>query len=192
MFYAGKVFPQQVAPEVAVEVAPHRVHVIAVALRVVELDEERRALHTVVVRIAALEFAGPAKLCVETGLLRAAMRSAAMSGAITDTKASTMRINVSRCFGCSSVATMPLGESAFAVPSLCVWMSFGAVVLKTAFARCASLSDITSSRPGSSSYPRTRRPFFGPSITSAGFDPKKCGAVDTMLPFTIVKFSETW
>ena len=71
--------------------------------------------------------------------LSAAMRSAAMSGAITDVKASTMRISVSRCFGCSSVAAMPVGDSGFTVPSLRVTMSFGAVVLKTAFARCASV-----------------------------------------------------
>jgi len=30
---------QQIAAEVASEIAPHRVHVIAVVLRVVELDE---------------------------------------------------------------------------------------------------------------------------------------------------------
>ena len=56
-----QVLAQQVAPEVAVEVAPDRVDVIAVVLRVVELDQERRALHAVVVLLPALDRAGPRK-----------------------------------------------------------------------------------------------------------------------------------
>ena len=54
-----QVFSQQVSPEVPVEIAPHRVDVVAVVLRVVVLDEERRALHPVVVLLAALGLAGP-------------------------------------------------------------------------------------------------------------------------------------
>ena len=53
------VLAKEVAAEVAIEVPPDRVHVVAVVLRVVELDQERRALHAVVVLLAALELAGP-------------------------------------------------------------------------------------------------------------------------------------
>src|SRR5687768_15018488 len=45
MLHRRQVLAQQIAAEVAVEVAPHRVDVVAVVLRVVELDDERRALH---------------------------------------------------------------------------------------------------------------------------------------------------
>ena len=55
------VHPQQVAPEVAVEVAPDGVDVIAVALGCVELDQEQLALDPVVVPLAALERSGPAE-----------------------------------------------------------------------------------------------------------------------------------
>src|SRR5206468_12796877 len=54
-----QVLAKEVAPEVAVEVAPHRVNVVAVVLRVVVLDEERRSLHAVVVLLPALGLAGP-------------------------------------------------------------------------------------------------------------------------------------
>ena len=37
-----------------------------------------------------------------------------------------------------------------------------------------------------------RVPFFGPSRTSAGFEPKKVGDVATPVPFVIVKLSERW
>src|SRR6185503_18216673 len=43
---------EKIAPEVAVEVAPHRVDVVAVVLRVVELDDEGRALDAVVVLLS--------------------------------------------------------------------------------------------------------------------------------------------
>ena len=49
---------QQIASEVAVEITPDRVNVIAVVLRVVELDEKRRALHAVVVFLAAFDLPG--------------------------------------------------------------------------------------------------------------------------------------
>src|SRR2546428_229096 len=42
-----EVFPQQIAPKVAVEVPPNRVDVVAVVLRVVVLDEEGRPLDSV-------------------------------------------------------------------------------------------------------------------------------------------------
>ena len=71
-------------------------------------------------------------------------------------------------------------------------MSFGAVVLITALARCDSLSAISSARAESSSSASTLRPFFGPSArSSAGFDPKNCGVAATIVPLITVKFSET-
>src|SRR5258705_8388445 len=53
------VLAQQVRAEVALEIAPHRVDVVPVVLRVVVLDQKRRALHTVVVLLTALEWTGP-------------------------------------------------------------------------------------------------------------------------------------
>ena len=50
---------QQIAAEVAFEVAPHRVNVIRIVLGIVELDEECRTLHAVVVLLAALDRPGP-------------------------------------------------------------------------------------------------------------------------------------
>ena len=48
---------QQVTPEIPVEIAPHRVDVIVVVLRIVVLDEERRPLNAVVVRPADVHHA---------------------------------------------------------------------------------------------------------------------------------------
>src|ERR1700704_2775597 len=60
---------QQIPPEVAFEIAPDRVDVVAVVLGVVELDEERRTLHAIVVLLPALRFTGPG----ERHLLRACL-----------------------------------------------------------------------------------------------------------------------
>src|SRR6185295_19740127 len=46
--YRGEMLPQQVLPEVAVEIPPDRVNVVAVVLCVVELDQEGRALDAIV------------------------------------------------------------------------------------------------------------------------------------------------
>lgn len=46
-------FPQDVFAEIAIEIAPDGVDVIPVVLRVVLLDQERVALHAVVVLLAA-------------------------------------------------------------------------------------------------------------------------------------------
>ena len=56
---AAVVFGEEVAAEVAFEVAPDRVDVIAVALRAVVLDQERRPLHAVVVLRALFGGAEP-------------------------------------------------------------------------------------------------------------------------------------
>ncbi len=53
------VLGQQVHAEVALEVPPHGVDVVRAVLRAVVLDQERRALHPVVVRKAALQPAHP-------------------------------------------------------------------------------------------------------------------------------------
>jgi hypothetical protein len=71
-------------------------------------------------------------------------------------------------------------------------MSPGAVVLMIALVRCAGSSDCKSVRAASSSAPRIRSPFFGPSRTSAGLLPKNDGDEATSVPFTIVKCSDTW
>src|SRR5690242_19408412 len=52
---AGQMLAQEIAAEDAVEVAPDRVDVVGVVLGVVELDQERRALHAVIVLLAAFE-----------------------------------------------------------------------------------------------------------------------------------------
>src|SRR6476646_4992242 len=54
-----QMLPQEITPEVTVEVAPDRVHVIAVVLAVVEFDRERRALHAVVMLLPALSRSRP-------------------------------------------------------------------------------------------------------------------------------------
>ena len=55
---------QKIAAEVAVGVAPDGVQVVHVVLRVVVLDEECWSLKPVVVRLAALCFAGPREVHV--------------------------------------------------------------------------------------------------------------------------------
>ena len=72
-----------------------------------------------------------------------------------------------------------------------VSMSPGAVASKIAFARCDASRDSRSARAASSSAPRIRSPFFGPSRTSAGFEPKNDGDAATSVPFTTVNCSET-
>ena len=59
MFQIGGVLLEQVAPEVAREVAPHRVDVVPVVLGVVEFDQEGRALDPIVVLLPLLESASP-------------------------------------------------------------------------------------------------------------------------------------
>src|SRR4029434_7121813 len=54
-----EVLAEQIAPEVAPEIAPHRVNVIRVVLRVVEFNQEGRALHAIVVFLAALDRSRP-------------------------------------------------------------------------------------------------------------------------------------
>ena len=53
------VLAEEVGTEVAVEVAPEAVDVVGFVLGVVVFEDERAALHAVVVRLAALEAAGP-------------------------------------------------------------------------------------------------------------------------------------
>ncbi len=52
---------QKVFAEVAVEVAPGAVNVVGVVLRIVVFDEERAALHAVVVAFAFLQTAHPSE-----------------------------------------------------------------------------------------------------------------------------------
>ena len=54
-----KVLAQQVPSEVPIEVAPHGMNVIGIVLRVVVLDQERRALHAVGMLFATREVASP-------------------------------------------------------------------------------------------------------------------------------------
>src|SRR5688572_3536946 len=56
------VIAQQVAPEIAAEITPHAVDVVAVVLRAVVLDQEQRPLDAVIVRPPALGAAGPAEM----------------------------------------------------------------------------------------------------------------------------------
>ena len=86
---------------------------------------------------------------------------------------------------------MPAGASGSILTVFIVAMSLGAVVLITALPRCASSSAISSARAESSSAARIRRPFFAPSGTSAGLDPKNDGAEATSEPLTTVKLSDT-
>src|SRR5690349_23213881 len=53
------VIPQRVGAEVAVEIAPHGMNMVAVVLRVVELDEERRTLNAEVMLLPRRRAAGP-------------------------------------------------------------------------------------------------------------------------------------
>jgi hypothetical protein len=54
-----EVLAQQVAAEVILEIAPYGMYVVAVVLGVVELDQEGRTLHAVVVLLATLDTARP-------------------------------------------------------------------------------------------------------------------------------------
>src|SRR5260370_17385982 len=60
---------QQVAAEVARKVAPHRMDVVGVVLRVVELDQKRGRLNAVVMPLAGLFAARPGKVQVASGFL---------------------------------------------------------------------------------------------------------------------------
>ncbi len=69
-------------------------------------------------------------------------------------------------------------------------MSFSATGLMIAVFRCAGSSAVTSARAVSSSTPRVRCPFCGPSLTSAGFAPANEGVLEIAVPFTTEKCSE--
>jgi hypothetical protein len=60
---------EQVAAEIAGEIAPDGVDVVVVVLRVVVLDEECGRLYAVVVAFAALHAAGPSEVDGLAGLL---------------------------------------------------------------------------------------------------------------------------
>ena len=49
------VHSNQIATEVALEITPHQMNMIGVVLGIVIFDEKTRALHPIVMRIAALE-----------------------------------------------------------------------------------------------------------------------------------------
>jgi hypothetical protein len=58
---------QQIPAEIAAEIAPDRVYVIRVVLRVVVFDQERRALYPVVMGRASLLAARPGKVQAAAG-----------------------------------------------------------------------------------------------------------------------------
>ncbi len=55
---------QQIFAEVVGGVAPHRVNVVGVVLRVVELDQERRPVQAVIMRPPRLDVARPSEMDV--------------------------------------------------------------------------------------------------------------------------------
>src|SRR5262249_54189233 len=61
MSHALEVLAQQIAPEVAVEIAPDRMNMVGVVLRIVIFDQKCRPLDPVIVRFAMFRLAGPAK-----------------------------------------------------------------------------------------------------------------------------------
>src|SRR5262245_51407231 len=64
-------FAQQILAEIAVEIAPDRVDVIGVVLRVVVFDQEGRALDAVIMRIAFVHAARPREIyLVEAGVAK--------------------------------------------------------------------------------------------------------------------------
>ena len=68
----GVVLPQQVTPEIVLEVAPDRVDVIPAPLRVVVLHQHRRTMDAVVVRLAGLVRPCPREVqALEPGVLDA-------------------------------------------------------------------------------------------------------------------------
>ena len=56
-----EMFLQQVAAEIALTIAPHRVHVVRATLRIVVFDDERRPAETIIVTLATLLAAHPGK-----------------------------------------------------------------------------------------------------------------------------------
>src|SRR5262249_12199154 len=69
---ALEMLPKQVAPEVAVEVAPHGMNMVGVVLGVVVLDQERGPLDPVIVRLEALGVARPREAdLLDSGFLEA-------------------------------------------------------------------------------------------------------------------------
>ena len=69
-------------------------------------------------------------------------------------------------------------------------MFVGATSSMIAVSRCAGVSEASSARAASSWLPNGRRPFLGPSMTSAGLAAKKVGVLTLRLPSMIVKCSE--
>ncbi len=56
------VLVRPVSPEIAGKVAPHRMNVIRVVLRVVILDQKGFSLHTIIVRLACVNAASPGEV----------------------------------------------------------------------------------------------------------------------------------
>ena len=87
---------------------------------------------------------------------------------------------------------MPTGESGSILTVMLVTISVGAASAMSADFFCVSSSVASSARAVSSSGPRMRRPFFGPSSrTSAGLVPKNDGVLATAVLLATEKCSET-
>src|ERR1051326_13768 len=61
------VFVQQVASEVAIEIAPHTVDVVRVVLRIIVFNQKVGRLHAVIVRLGRIGPAGPREVDVVPG-----------------------------------------------------------------------------------------------------------------------------
>src|SRR5207249_2831005 len=69
---ALQMLPEQIPPEISLEIPPHRMNVVGIVLRVVVLDEKRGSLDPVVMLLAALGLARPREPdFLEAGFLEA-------------------------------------------------------------------------------------------------------------------------
>ena len=183
---------EDIAAEVAREIAPDGVDVVGVVLGVVEFDDEGFALDAVVVPRAAVEGAGPDE--VQAVEIRAGGLG---EGGIGDLVAVAGEIEPEE--GAELVALRggeggggrPAGARGSTRGWLVVRISFGAFPGSTATARCKASRAFTKARPRSSSSARTRVPLRGPSRTSAGLVPRNDGVTATWSASKTVKLSET-
>lgn len=143
---------------------PDRVDVIGLVLRVVVLDDQRRTMQPVIMRLMRLQAAGPGEM-------------EALEACLADPR--TLRLNRRRAQGADEFLDDPQAEAAIPsapklTPTGCrklfsrpgpVMMSSKGLAAITAAARCLSRRGW---RPRASSAPRTRSPALGPCSTVAG------------------------
>ena len=172
---------QDIPTKIVLEVAPHRMAVVAHVLSIVVLDEEGWRLNPIVVALffpvagrarayrdrlglGTIQLAGPGEKELSPGsLARRLILPAATEPGVLLAYSAISPSSMAYCLSFIFDAARPCGSpSILALVSARVMMSSGATSWKIAFLRCSESSALSRARARSSSLARTLSPLWGP------------------------------